>query len=124
MERLEDALTLLDQGDTARAAEVLEHLVARTPAHATVHVLLAQAYERQHRWAEALAAWQTARLLLPDVALAQQGSLRAARVLAALRTMTAAEAPPRPPEPAPSPPAPAAEPEAAEETTVYYPEGS
>jgi len=107
MERLEDALMLLDQGDVPGAAELLAQLAARTPAHATVHVLLAQAYERQHRWNEALAAWQTAHLFLPDVPLVLQGSLRAARVLAALRTMTGPAVlvpPPLTPDAPPEPP--------------------
>ncbi len=91
MLHLDDALTLLDRADDAAAADVLGTLAVETPVHATVHVLLAQACERLHRWDDALSAWQTARLLLPDLALVQQGTLRAAQVLAALQTLRAPE---------------------------------
>lgn len=98
---LHDALTRLDGADDAGAAVVLERLAAETPMHATVHVLLAQTCERLHRWDDALAAWQTARLLLPDLGLVHEGGLRATRVLAAIQTLRAPVGPstPVPPEP-------------------------
>lgn len=99
MPLLDDALTRLDRADDAGAAAVLERLAAETPTHATVHVLRAQTCERLHRWDDALAAWQTARLFLPDLGLVHEGTLRAARVLAAIQTL---RTPPRHAEPAPS----------------------
>ncbi|MBE2187801.1 MAG: hypothetical protein IAE99_13600 [Rhodothermales bacterium] len=85
--RIEDAFAYTAAGQVEQAVSVLQGLVVETPAHATVHVLLAQGYERLHRWPEALGAWQAASLLLPDATVVRQGALRAARVLAALRTM-------------------------------------
>lgn len=85
--RIEDAFAFTAAGQVEQAVSTLQALAAETPAHATVHVLLAQGYERLHRWPEALGAWQAASLLLPDAPIVRQGALRAARVLAALRTM-------------------------------------
>lgn len=85
--RIEDAFAFMAAGEIQQAVHLLTALAAETPAHATVHVLLAQGYERMHRWPDALAAWQAAALLLPDASVVRQGALRATRVLAALRTM-------------------------------------
>ena len=118
MPLLDDALTRLDRADDAGAVAVLERLATETPTHATVHVLLAQTCERLHRWDDALAAWQTARLFLPDLGLVHDGTLRATRVLAAMQTLRtpprAAAPPPDPapdstPDPAPTSTAPPAE---------------
>lgn len=85
--RIEDAFAFTAAGQVEQAVSILQVLAVETPAHATVHVLLAQGYERLHRWPDALGAWQAAALLLPDASVVRQGALRAARVLAALRSM-------------------------------------
>ena len=91
--RFEDALAHLDAGAVAEAARVLDALAAATPGHATTHVLRAQVAEGLHRWADALAAWRAAAVLLPDAPLVRQGTLRAARVLAVLQPADAGFAP-------------------------------
>ena len=85
--RIEDAFAFMAAGEVSQAVRLLQTLAAETPAHATVHVLLAQGYERLHRWPDALGAWQAAALLMPDALVVRQGALRATRVLAALRAM-------------------------------------
>ena len=63
---LQEALDLIKDG---RAEEVLPPLTAwaqQMPAHAAVHVVLAQAYEAMEQRDDAQAAWQRAHFLMPN----------------------------------------------------------
>ncbi len=96
--QIEHAFALMTRGDAAQAANVLARLLRDAPAYAPGHVLYAQACEALHRWPDALSAWQTVSLLMPDLDMARAGVLRSTRVIAMLRSMTPAS-----PEPAPAP---------------------
>ncbi len=98
--QIEHAFALMTRGDAAQAANVLSRLLRDAPAYAPGHVLYAQACEALHRWPDALSAWQTVSLLMPDLDMARAGVLRSTRVIATLRSM----APTPDAEPDPDPP--------------------
>lgn len=100
--QIEHAFALMTRGDAAQAANVLSRLLREAPAYAPGHVLYAQACEALHRWPDALSAWQTVSLLMPDLDMARAGVLRSTRVIATLRSMT--PTPETKPEPTPAPP--------------------
>lgn len=97
---IQDAAELIEQDQPAQAIPLLERLAEALPVYAAAHVFLAQAYEQEERWEEALAAWQRAYFLVPASRTADEGLRRAiaARARASLPT-----APATPPPIAPTP---------------------
>ena len=74
---IQDALEQLRQGQPAEAIPLLERLTGALPLYATAHALLAEAYENEERWPDALVAWQRARFLAPSSPAVQAGLCRA-----------------------------------------------
>jgi tetratricopeptide (TPR) repeat protein len=74
---LRQTLDLIEEGAFDEAANALQQAVAQMPAYTPAYVLLAQTYEAQARWPEALAAWQRARFFAPNSPTVQAGLIRA-----------------------------------------------
>ena len=98
---IQDAITLVEQGRTSEAVPLLERLTEALPLYATAHALLAEAYEGEAQWGEALAAWQRAYFLVPSSPAVEAGLRRA---IAAQAPVPLAPAPAEAPEAAPPPP--------------------
>lgn len=96
---IQDALEQLRQGQPAEAIPPLERLTEALPLYATAHALLAEAYEKEQRWPEALASWQRARFLAPSSPAVQAGLRRAIAARSPVPILVAPEA--APPEVAP-----------------------
>ena len=73
---LRRTLDLMEQGAFDDAIAALQQAIAQMPAYVPAYVLLAQAYEAQERWPEALAAWQRARFFAPNSPTVEAGLLR------------------------------------------------
>lgn len=91
--RINEAFALMAQGEVARASEVLGDVLRSAPGYAPAYVLYAQASEALHQWPRALQLWQSAALLAPALGVAQDGILRATRVMAALQALEERTAP-------------------------------
>jgi len=74
---LQHTLNLIDEGALDEAVDALETVIAQMPAYTPAYVLLAQTYEAQARWPEALHAWQRARFFAPNSPAIQDGLMRA-----------------------------------------------
>lgn len=74
---LRHTLDLIDDGALDEAAAVLRRAIDQMPAYTPAYVLLAETYESQNRWAEALATWQRARFFAPNSPMVEAGLLRA-----------------------------------------------
>ena len=92
---IQDALALVEQGRTSKAIPLLERLVEAVPPYAAAHALLAEAYEGERRWRDALAAWQRAYFLAPNSPAVALGLRRtiAAQSAPLARTSVAAREP-------------------------------
>ncbi len=86
---IQDALDLLDRGETPQARSLLENLARLMPAYVTPHVLLAHVYEAEEQWDEARRAWQRARFLMPNSPAVAAGWRRALRLEGAVPFPTA-----------------------------------
>ena len=110
---IQDAFERLRQGQASKAIPPLEHLTQVLPLYATAHALLAEAYEKEERWPDALAAWQRARFLAPSSPAVEAGLRRAIAARSPVPILSAPqaappEAPPASPEPEPAGAPPAA----------------
>ena len=76
---IQRALYLLRKKEVDAAIRLLKATTQGLPAHLMAHVLLARAYELQHQWDDALAAWDEAHLLMPTSPLVQAGRERVLR---------------------------------------------
>ena len=63
---LQQALDLIEDGRAEEALPPLTAWAQQMPAHAAVHVVLAQAYEAMEQRDDARAAWQRAHFLMPN----------------------------------------------------------
>lgn len=74
---LRQTLDLIEEGAFDEAATALQRAIAQMPAYTPAYVLLAQTFEAQERWPEALEAWQRARFFAPNSPAVQSGLMRA-----------------------------------------------
>jgi tetratricopeptide (TPR) repeat protein len=74
---LRHTLELIDDGALDEAVTALEDALARMPAYTPAYVLLAETYETQGRWSDALTTWQQARFFAPNSPTIEAGLLRA-----------------------------------------------
>ena len=91
---IQDALEQLRQGRPADAIPPLERLTDVLPRYGAAHALLAEAYEQEARWPEALAAWQRARFLVPSSPAIEAGLRRAIAARSPVPILVAPETPP------------------------------
>ena len=70
---LQEALDLIEDGRAEEALPPLTAWAQQMPAHAAVHVVLAQAYEAMEQWEDARAAWQRAHFLMPNSPVVVEG---------------------------------------------------
>lgn len=73
---LQHVLDLVEEGAFDKVTSTLRQVVAQMPAYAPAYVLLAQAYEAQERWPEALATWQRAHFFAPNSPVVEAGLWR------------------------------------------------
>ena len=63
---LQEAIDLIEGGRAEEAIPPLTAWAQQMPAHAAVHVVLAQAYEAMEQWEDAREAWQRTHFLMPN----------------------------------------------------------
>lgn len=112
---IQHMLGLLEDSQSSDVIAALEPMVEDEPAHLAARVLLAQAYEAQARWNDALEAWQQARFFLPNSPVIAAGIQRVLEQQEA-QPLAPATPPPMPTdEPAEDAPEPAEAPASTEE---------
>lgn len=79
MPDLQDAISLLENGDARAASELLEAMADEMPGYATAYVLLARAYEGIGEWKHALGSWREALHIVPNSPVIRRGLERSAR---------------------------------------------
>ena len=103
---LQQAISLLEEGNAGEAVGLLEEMVLEMPAYATARVLLARGYEALGQWGRALEIWREALHLVPNSPVIRRGLERAAaRSLQRSRLDARPDADGRPPSPQSSSPA-------------------
>ena len=75
-----EILRMLDEGRESEAIDRLEAALPRESTSAALRVLLARAYERVGRLAQAMDAWTTALFLAPESATARAGVRRMRKI--------------------------------------------
>ena len=75
---LQQAISLLEEGNAGEAVGLLEEMVLEMPAYATARVLLARGYEALGEWGRALEIWREALHLVPNSPVIRRGLERAA----------------------------------------------
>ena len=73
---IQNAISLLEQGNYREAIPLLEHITHVMPIYLTAHVLLARAHEAEQQWQQALESWQRAHFLMPNSPVTKEGIQR------------------------------------------------